>query len=200
MALGQTSTPIHVNSAALKAAAEQENLVIKGESGTHIRPSAVPDAESASLLLSSLKGCVVVLPPSARFSSAAVKHVDRCVLILGTAVAGPVHLTDVTNSVLVFGCHQMRMHDARNVSLYLHCRSRPIIEDSESIRFHEFGDSQGNMWDQVDDFKWLRSEKSPHWSAEQRGAGCEARWKEIGAKEVGELEVAKVLAELLPKT
>ena len=26
-----------------------------------------------------------------------------------------------------------------------------------------------NLWDQVDDFKWLRAERSPHWSTLQPG-------------------------------
>lgn len=172
--------------------------MVSDQTDAHIRPDTVAGS-AASLLLSELSGCIVALPATAHFSSAAVKHVDRCVLLLGTAVAGPVHLTAVTNSVLVFACHQMRMHDARNVDVYLHCGSRPIIEDCEDIRFHRFGDAQGNMWDQVDDFKWLRSDPSPHWRAEREGGEAESeRWREIGEKEVGELEVAGVLGELLP--
>jgi len=50
--------------------------------------------------------------------------------------------------------------------------SRPIIEDCTGIRFApipvqfaraSFGEAK-NMFDQVDDFKWLRAEHSPNWN------------------------------------
>ena len=88
------------------------------------------------------------------------------------------------------------MHHSSNVDVYLHCTSRPIIEDCTGIRFAELprvyaqmlgvggehsgtvadaeGDDDGgergeaaakgeNMYSQVDDFKWLKSDPSPNW-------------------------------------
>lgn len=140
---------------------------------------------------------VALAADSARFSSAAVKNVEGSVLLLGGAVNGPIHLTSVSNSVLVFSCRQFRMHDTRNVDVYLHCTSRPIIEDCDGIRFHPYGEGEGNMWDQVDDFKWLRSEKSPHWSASRCAEETDDTWKELAGKGVGEIEPKKVLQDLL---
>jgi hypothetical protein len=123
------------------------------------------------------------------------------VLVLGHAVDGPVHLTDVKDSTLVFGCRQFRMHDARNVDVYLHCRSRPIIEDCEEIRFHRYGaqDDDGNRWRQVDDFRWLRAERSPNWTAveEEEEGEREGRWRELVEMDLGEADVKSVLNELL---
>ncbi len=76
------------------------------------------------------------------------------------------------------------MHDCHNVDVYLHCSSRPIIEDCHGIWFAELpkayqellpDSSQpdasatataapDNKWNQIDDFKWLKSEPSPNWS------------------------------------
>lgn len=64
------------------------------------------------------------------------------------------------------------MHGARNVDVYLHCGSRPIIEDCEGVRFAPLMEGEAglegllgaNQWDQVDDFGWLKVERSPNWS------------------------------------
>lgn len=199
--LGQTGAPTQFTSAAQKAATEQENVVVTERSDEFIRPPGATTTASASLLLSSLRGCGITIPETLRFSSAAVKNVDASLLLLGEAVNGPIHLTGVRDSVLVFACRQFRMHDARNVDVYLRCTSRPIIEDCEDIRFHPYGDQQDpkNLWDQVDDFKWLRAEKSPHWSASRvEGAEeVEKRWKEIEGMATEGVDVKQVLGPLL---
>jgi hypothetical protein len=41
----------------------------------------------------------------------------------------------VRESKLYVSTRQFRMHGARNVDVYLHCASRPIIEDCEGVRF-----------------------------------------------------------------
>ena len=70
------------------------------------------------------------------------------------------------------------MHGARDVDVYLQCGSRPIVEDCVGVRFAPLpeklcnewgieargeGEGGGNLWDQVDDFGWLKAEKSPNW-------------------------------------
>merc|ERR1711964_676119 len=39
------------------------------------------------------------------------------------------------NSIIVVASRQVRMHDCKNVDIYLHCGSRPIIEDCSNVRF-----------------------------------------------------------------
>lgn len=64
------------------------------------------------------------------------------------------------------------MHGSRDVDVYLHSASRPIIEDCENVRFAPlpscFSNAEiaqsANQWDQIDDFKWLKMEPSPHFS------------------------------------
>jgi len=194
--IGSSSAPMQPKNDAQKAASEQENLVITGKTSQHLRPTSVTTTASASLLLSSIKDCVITLPDLVRFSSAAIKNVETSLLLLGGAVNGPVHLTNVSNSVLAFSCRQFRMHDAKNVDVYLHCTSRPIIEDCEDIRFHRYGTDSGNMWDKIDDFKWLRNEKSPHWSALVNSELGSSQWKEIQDKSIGELDLRATLDAL----
>ena len=114
-------------------------------------------------------------------------------LIVGGQVAGPIHITNMHDSILVVACKQFRMHDSKTVDVYLHCGSRPIIEDCESIRFAPLpnvyetegmaksGEGENvNLWNQVDDFKWLKSEPSPHWKVlEESERIDEMIWREI---------------------
>ena len=64
------------------------------------------------------------------------------------------------------------MHASKNVDVYLHSLSRPIIEDCHNVRFAPLPevfagprvDHAANQWDQIDDFKWLKVEPSPNFS------------------------------------
>lgn len=68
------------------------------------------------------------------FAGLMVKGVKECLVVAGH-VAGAAHVTGVRDSVLVVAARQVRMHDCVNVDVYLHCASRPIIEDCENVRF-----------------------------------------------------------------
>lgn len=108
----------------------------------------------------------------APFAGLTVKGIRQCLLVCGI-VDGAAHITDVQASVMVVTCRQFRMHECKNVDVYLSCTSRPIIEDCEGIRFarmpetyqHQIPKTPGreDLWDQVDDFKWLKAEHSPNW-------------------------------------
>jgi hypothetical protein len=70
------------------------------------------------------------------------------------------------------------MHDCVDVDVYLCVGSRPVVERCRGVRVapapplsslvHANGDeaeaATSNLWNQVDDFDWLRAEQSPHWS------------------------------------
>jgi hypothetical protein len=64
------------------------------------------------------------------------------------------------------------MHGSKDVDIYLHSASRPIIEDCERVRFAPMPDilaspqllQSSNQWNQIDDFKWLKAEASPNFS------------------------------------
>ncbi|KAH8152971.1 uncharacterized protein LAJ45_03198 [Morchella importuna] len=177
--------------AAVSAVPEANNLVISQQSGKNLCPDPPAAASSfSSLLLSDIEGCVVLFPAGRTFfKSASVKGISRSLLFLGGAVNGPLHVTGLRDVTVVVACRQLRMHEAVNVDLYLLCTSRPIIEDCSGVRFAPLGKEglgeawegvQRNMWDQVDDFKWLKSEHSPNWAVLPESERVSAeRWEKV---------------------
>jgi hypothetical protein len=135
-----------------------------------------------------MRHCVLDLSApttSAPFSALYLRDVSDSLIICGQ-VAGAIHITNVKNSVFVTSCRQFRMHGSKNVDVYLHSASRPIIEDCERVRFAPMPDilaspqtlQSVNHWDQIDDFKWLKAEASPNFSllAESERIGGEV-WR-----------------------
>lgn len=177
-----------------------KDIAIFGQDGLHIiLPSSASRATSSGRL-TDLRGCVVdmsiALSGHTSFANLVLKNVERSLIVAGN-VAGPAHITGVLDSIIVVSARQVRIHECRNVDIYLHCSSHPIIEDCSNMRFAPLPssfvskpphvpilflfslclwryrlltaeqdtteDSTKNQWDQVDDFKWLKSEPSPNW-------------------------------------
>ncbi|KAL6252352.1 hypothetical protein RBB50_000070 [Rhinocladiella similis] len=170
---------------------------ITNQTHTHIiLPSSSLNSQTPCSL-SKLTNCVLDLSvpttATAPFASITITSINTSLLLCGS-VFGPAHITGVKNSILVLGCRQFRMHECHNVDVYLYCTSRPIIEDCSGIRFTPLPKlhadlvraSQGtsspppNQWDQVDDFKWLKTEPSPNWSVlPAENIIPEETWREI---------------------
>ncbi|CCC09662.1 hypothetical protein SMACR_03695 [Sordaria macrospora] len=155
-----------------------------------ILPLSASRATSAGAL-TNMKGCIVDMSTptqaggGAPFASLALKNISDSLIVAGH-VDGPCHITGLRDSKVLVVARQVRIHECENVDFYLYCASRPIIEDCKGLRFapapkvHSADkDEKTNMWDQVDDFKWLKAEHSPNWSVlpeEQRIA--EDIWKD----------------------
>jgi hypothetical protein len=168
------------------------SVTISDHKGLHIiLPTSASHATSSGTV-SNLRHCVVDLSPPTMagegLASLTLKNIKNSLVVCGR-VNGPIHITGVENSVIVTSCRQYRMHSSKSVDVYLHCSSRPIIEDCEGIRFARLPEtyvnlastfirfsstnsvqstpetsSAPNQYDQIDDFKWLKSEPSPHFS------------------------------------
>ncbi|CAD6443049.1 9afd7a0d-7f1b-47ac-9709-d2298b6eba43 [Sclerotinia trifoliorum] len=153
---------------------EASTINITGHTGLHIiLPSSASRATSSGAI-TKLNRCIVDMSvPTANgapFAGLALKNIKHSLVIAGH-VAGPAHITSVEDSIIVVTSRQVRMHECKNVDIYLHCASRPIIEDCSNVRFAPIPDPQNvtdesieNQWDQVDDFKWLKAEPSPNWT------------------------------------
>ncbi|KAG9229632.1 tubulin-specific chaperone-like protein c [Amylocarpus encephaloides] len=153
---------------------QASNVNISNHTGLHIiLPSSAAHA-TPSGALTGLKRCIVDMSvpttDGAPFAGLALKNIKQSLIIAGH-VAGAAHITGVENSTIVVESRQVRMHDCKNVDIYLHCASRPIIEDCNHVRFSptpacykNAANERTNQWDQVDDFKWLKAEHSPNWS------------------------------------
>ncbi|OWO97966.1 tubulin-specific chaperone c [Marssonina coronariae] len=151
------------------------NVNITGHTGLHIiLPSSASRATSSGSL-SNLDRCIVDMSvptaSNAPFAGLALKNIKQSLIIAGR-VAGAAHLTGVENSIIVVASRQVRIHDCKNVDIYLYSASRPIIENCSKVRFSPIPQCYNltqeylvaNQWDQVDDFKWLKAEPSPNWS------------------------------------
>lgn len=113
-------------------------LCISGQKGQHI---VLPMSASHVIVpasFTSIERCAVDMSaPSMKahpFATLTVKDVSSSLLTCGQ-VNGAAHITRVENSVIVVSCHQFRMHDCKNVDIYLSCSSKPIIEDCSNVRF-----------------------------------------------------------------
>ncbi|KAK4124273.1 hypothetical protein N657DRAFT_644487 [Parathielavia appendiculata] len=156
------------------------DLTLSDHTRVHITlPSTAARAVSA-WTLTNLDRCIVDMSaqPSSNdddthpaFASLTLKDISGSVIVAGR-VDGPVHVTNVRDSVVVVAARQVRIHDCDNVVFYLHCVSRPIIEACKRVWFAKapacyLTDKQKgeiNLFDQVDDFQWLKSTASPNWS------------------------------------
>lgn len=113
-------------------------VVISDLVSTHyvLASAALPTASSASL--TNVQHSVVDLTASTAdinpLAALAVNNVKDSLLLCGT-VSGAGHITGVKSSVLVISSRQVRIHDCRGCVIFLHCSSRPIIEDCKNIKF-----------------------------------------------------------------
>ncbi|ESZ96694.1 hypothetical protein SBOR_2953 [Sclerotinia borealis F-4128] len=153
---------------------QASTINITGHTGLHIiLPSSASRATSSGAI-TKLDRCIVDMSvPTANgapFAGLTLKNIKHSLVIAGH-VAGAAHITGIEDSIVVVASRQVRIHECKNVDIYLHCASRPIIEDCSNVRFAPIPDSQDvtdgfvkNQWDQVDDFKWIKAEHSPNWS------------------------------------
>lgn len=168
------------------------NVSISGHNGLHIiLPSSASRATSSGSV-TRLNRCIVDMSvPTANgapFAGLALRNIKSSLIIAGH-VAGATHITGMEDSIIVVASRQVRIHDCKNLDIYLHCASRPIIEDCSNVHFSPIPkcyvsptlsvicgiradqiqtvseeEPVLNQWDQVDDFKWLKSEHSPNWN------------------------------------
>jgi hypothetical protein len=115
-----------------------KNINITNQNGLHvILPRSASQATAAGSL-TELRDCIVDMSvPTADgspFPGLALKNISNSVIVAGR-VTGPVHITNVSDSILVMTAHQVRIHECSNVDIYLHCSSHPIIEDCKGMRF-----------------------------------------------------------------
>ena len=149
--------------------------VIGGQrGGTVTLPAA--ELEGADLTVQGVEGCDVVLAGSV--GALRLVDVTDC-RVLGAAVQGSVFVEGCRGGQLFLAARQLRIHDAHGVDLYLRCKSKPIIEHSDALRFAPFDQAfpgrdgllraaglaeDGGQWRDVEDFGWIKASQSPNWA------------------------------------
>ncbi|KAJ9296868.1 hypothetical protein DTO271G3_5067 [Paecilomyces variotii] len=168
------------------------SVTVDDHYGLHIMLPASASSATVPASITSLRHCVVDMSiPTANgkpYASLTVKDVKESLLICGQ-VNGPAHITGVEHSVILVSCHQFRMHECKDVDVYLSCSSNPIIEDCKNIRFaripkvYALDQNQPEAtdnWNEVEDFKWIKLEPSPNWSLlDPNDAVPEEVWAEM---------------------
>jgi hypothetical protein len=114
------------------------NVSVDNHYGLHIMLPASGSTSTVPASITALRHCIVDMSiPTADgkpYASLTVKNIEESLLICGQ-VNGPAHITGMDHSVIVVSCRQLRMHNCKDVDVYLSCSSNPIIEDCSNIRF-----------------------------------------------------------------
>jgi len=104
----------------------------------HIMLPASGSTSTVPASITSLDHCIVDMSiPTANgkpYASLTAKGIKESLLVCGQ-INGPAHVTGVERSVMVVSCRQFRMHNCKDVDVYLSCSSNPIIEDCSNVRF-----------------------------------------------------------------
>lgn len=126
--------------------------------------------------LNHLNRCKVKLYGSP--STLHINSLNDCYVFCGP-VSTSIFIENCKNCTFVIACQQLRLHNSKNINIYLHVTSRAIMEDCDNIYFAPYNlyydtinddfkksglDMSVNNWKCIDDFNWLNAEKSsPNW-------------------------------------
>ena len=110
------------------------------------------------------------------FKACYIKNITNSNIFIGS-VAGGTHITSSKDSNIYLITHQLRIHETFNTKFYVLINSNPIIEKSKElifyplkIKYNDYNenvkisgvDVNKNNWNNVQDFQWLKKEKSPN--------------------------------------
>lgn len=141
-------------------------VLVSRNRGSEVGEFTISDLDSCEVRL---LGCVRAL---------FVHRLRNCKVYAGP-VMGSILIEEAEGCVFAMASHQIRIHSAKASDFYLRVRSRPIIEDSNTVRFAPYClsyegidgdlkeanlDEETGNWANVDDFRWLRAVQSPNWS------------------------------------
>lgn len=102
-----------------------------------ILPATAARATTSGSLTNIRRSIVDMSVPTAgatAFAGLALKNITSSLIIAGH-VGGPAHITGLKDCIVVVAARQVRIHECTNVDIYLHCTSRPIVEDCSAMRF-----------------------------------------------------------------
>jgi hypothetical protein len=122
--------------------ATARDITLSDHRRVHITLPASASRATSAGTLTNLDRCVIdmSIPTTGSaagahpFASLTLKDIAGSAIVAGR-VDGPVHVTNVRNSVILVAARQVRIHECENVTFYLHCVSRPIIEDCRGVQF-----------------------------------------------------------------
>ncbi|EEP82772.1 predicted protein [Uncinocarpus reesii 1704] len=169
---------------------DASTISVDSRTNVHLILSSPIGHRTVPVSITSLKRSVIDLINGLPFAAMAIKDVTDSLLMCGE-VKGAAHITGVRNSVLAVSCHQFRMHDCSDVTVYLGCSSTPIIENCHNIRFNHIPNpllkdsvefTVKDSWSNIDDFSWLKMGQSPNWRVtDEKGFNPDDIWAKLSS-------------------
>lgn len=157
----------------------KEDLVISNVDSATIRIDESMVTGKFNLLIDNVNNSRIIIPFN--FKSLFAKNIQNSTIVVG-GISGGSHLTDINNSMVYLSSHQLRIHQSNNTNFVVLVNSKPIIEHCSQIKFSDIIsylddkcknkileliklselNVEVNMFSEVQDFQWLKSEKSPN--------------------------------------
>ncbi|KAF9955604.1 hypothetical protein BGZ72_003586 [Mortierella alpina] len=184
------SLPATTSTAAFDSSSTMEDVIYLGGMPVHeISGPQVQVREAKDVALTNLTDCTVNLVHDIPLGAIHIKNLRGCTLVV-PPVSGSILLHDCEDCIIIGACHQQlsaivqqsRMHTSKNLTIYLHVTSEPIIEDCTHMQFAPYPylnilpaeqlarlfqvaqlDPAKNYYDRVKDFNWLKQQQSPNW-------------------------------------
>jgi len=153
----------------------EEFLKIKGLEGLTGEKKTLEESDlEPSYKLIGLTDCEINM--NGKLKAVFIKNCTNCKINIGP-VEGAVFVDNCLDSTLNLVAHQCRIHNSMGVTFRLFATSKPIIEYCTNLKFGKYNhtyekfqddikatgfEGKENLWDQVQDFGWLKQEKSPN--------------------------------------
>ena len=132
-----------------------------------------------NILIENINNCNIYLLHD--FKACYINNCKNCNIYIG-CICGGTHITNCVDSKIYLITHQLRIHQTTKSNFYVLTNSNPIIEHSTDNIFHPLKikyegfdsnlkisgvDINKNNWDQVQDFQWLKKDKSPNFQTDE---------------------------------
>ena len=133
-----------------------------------------------NILMENITNCNLYLLHD--FKACYINNCQNCNIYLG-CICGGTHITNCINSNIYLISHQLRIHQTTKSNFYVLINSKPIVEYSKENIFHPLKikyegfennliisgiDENNNNWNQVQDFQWLKKDKSPNFEIDDK--------------------------------
>lgn len=156
----------------------ETDLVIKNVNDLKKRYTNEEIKGKNNIIIENINGCEIYLLYD--FKACYINNCSKCSIFLGS-ISGGTHITDCEESKIYLMTHQLRIHKTSKSHFYVLINSNPIIENSKDNVFHPLKikyedysknlqlsgiNENNNNWDKIQDFQWLKKDKSPNFETD----------------------------------
>ena len=156
----------------------ETDLVIKDLNNCNKKYTKEEIKGKNNILMENINNCDIYLLFD--FKACYINNCSKCNIYLGS-ISGGTHITHCSESKIYLMTHQLRIHQTVKTHFYVFINSNPIIENSKENVFHplkiKYDEYENNLkisginennnnWDKVQDFQWLKKDKSPNFETD----------------------------------